>query len=136
MRLFILFFFMLISFVAYSQQGGNHGTIKVRKNIPVKDFVDLDFIPEYNYGNIYEVIQGSMKYPKDAKEKGLEGEIKVLVIISQGAIVWSQLQNSLSKSLDKEARRIISGLSTFKLTRKDGELVNVRTTIPIKFSLQ
>lgn len=137
MKYTLLFVLMIGVFGLSAQESGKHGTIKVRKDIPVKDYVDIDFIPEYDYGILNEVIQGSMKYPKEAIARGIEGRVDVLVIIdTDGSIVWHQADIKADSLLRKEAIRIINGLSTFVPVKKDSKKVNVRTTIPVLFEIE
>ena len=133
----ILLIFVFLIGVSAQAQDNKHGTIKVRKNIPIKDYVDIDFIPEYDFGILYQVIKGSMKYPKDALAANIEGTVSVLVIIDQtGHIVWQQVQGNDYPLLQKEANRIISNLATFKPVIKDNAAVAVRTTIPVEFVIE
>ena len=126
----------LLLCMSVQAQDGKHGKIKVRKDIPIEDYVDIEFVPAYSFGILSEVIKQNIRYPKDMKAAGREGFVDVLTIIDEsGQIVWTAAAQSSHKSFEKEALRVLRGLSTFEPTQVRGEVRKVRTTIRVEFSL-
>lgn len=77
------------------------------------------------------------EYPRLAKRRGYEGVVTLEVLISQeGRVLEVRLLKSSGYSmLDEEARRAVKTYR-FHPGRKDGEKVEMRGTIPIRFKLK
>ena len=76
-----------------------------------------------------------VKYPKYAKETGIEGIVKVhFVIDKKGRVSEAHVYEGVHPVLDKEAVRVVLKSPKWKPGKKDGRPVKVSYTIPVVFS--
>ena len=81
-------------------------------------------------------IQKNFEYPEIARELGEQGTIWVeFVVRANGSVRDVKVVKGVSKSLDKEAKRIIKRMPKWIPGEQAGKPVNVRYTIPIKAKL-
>lgn len=87
----------------------------------------------------YEIIKfitRNFKYPKIAKENGIEGRVIVEFFVEKcGHVDRVKILKGLSAEIDKEAIKVIRLLPIFQPGLKNGEPVPVRFTMPINCSL-
>ena len=101
----------------------------------------LDFAeeePEFPGGEaaMNEFIQNNVEYPQNAIEMGEQGIVYVQFIVDKtGSINNVEVVRGVSTSLDNEAKRVIRKMPKWNPGKQNGELVNVRFTIPISFKL-
>lgn len=75
-----------------------------------------------------------VKYPKYAKEAGIEGTVKVhFVIDKKGKISEAHVHEGVHPALDQEAVRVVLKSPKWKPGKKDGRPVKVSYTIPVMF---
>lgn len=75
-----------------------------------------------------------VKYPKYAKEIGIEGTVKVhFVIDKKGKISEAHVHEGVHPALDQEAVRVVLKSPKWKPAKKDGRPVKVSYTIPVMF---
>ena len=75
-----------------------------------------------------------VKYPKYAKEAGIEGTVKVhFVIDKKGKISEAHVHEGVHPALDQEAVRVVLKSPKWKQAKKDGRPVKVSYTIPVMF---
>ncbi len=102
-------------------------------------FVVVDEMPVFgNTPNaLNEYIISEMKYPAEAKEKGIQGKVMVSFIINKtGRVTEVEVVQPVHKLLDDEALRVISSMPDWKPGKNKGSAVNVKFNLPIKFLLQ
>ena len=76
-----------------------------------------------------------VKYPKYAKEIGIEGTVKVhFVIDKKGKISEAHVHEGVHPALDQEAVRVVLKSPKWKPAKKDGRPVKVSYTIPVVFN--
>lgn len=95
--------------------------------------------PEFPGGKtaMQSFINETMKYPADAVEKGIIGQVFVKFVIEKdGSITNAKISRGVHPSLDKEAIRIVESMPNWIPARKDGENVDVDYEIPVKFRLE
>lgn len=99
----------------------------------------VEDMPEYPGGQeaLRKEIAGLVKYPKEAKEKGIQGKVFVTFVVNKsGKIEDAQIAKGVDALLDKEALRVINSLSkTWKPGKQRGTVVSVQFTLPINFAL-
>jgi len=79
----------------------------------------------------------NVKYPKEAREKGIEGKVYVQFVVNkEGKVEDSKVVRSVDPVLDAEAIRVMNLLPDWKPAENNGEKVNVHFTVPINFKLQ
>ncbi|MDB4291869.1 M56 family metallopeptidase [Maribacter sp.] len=81
-------------------------------------------------------ISKNFNYPKEAKEKGIQGRVTIMFLISEEGSISGILRRGPEKSLEDEAVRIISKLPKMQPGKNaKGEAVSVPFSIPITFKL-
>jgi TonB family protein len=85
---------------------------------------------------LMKFIGDSIRYPKDAKEKGLQGKVVTRFIVkADGSVSEATIIKGISRSLDDEALRVIKSLPNFTPGELDGKKVAVSYMVPITFAL-
>jgi TonB family protein len=79
-----------------------------------------------------------LRYPKAAKDVGLEGMVVVSFVVGghAGEIFDKKIVKSLSPECDAEVMRVINQMPPWIPGQVDGKNVNVRFNLPVKFKLQ
>jgi len=112
-------------------------TVKQEKEIP---FMVVEKKPKFNGGdeNIFvQWIYNQLKYPKEAKDKGIQGKITISFVVKKdGSVSDVKVLRGVNELLDKEAVRVISSSPKWTPGVEKGEIVNVRYNFPIIFKLQ
>ena len=79
----------------------------------------------------------NVKYPKYAKEAGIEGTVLVhFVIDKKGKISEAHVHQGVHPVLDEEAVRVILKSPKLKPGKKDGKPVKVSYTMPVMFNFR
>ncbi len=82
-------------------------------------------------------IANNVKYPTEAKEKGISGKVYIrFTIDTDGSVVKAKVVKSVHPSIDNEALRVIKSLPKWKPGKNKGVPVPVFFTVPIYFALQ
>ena len=101
------------------------------------DFVEQ--IPEFPGGRVemMKFLQNTVKYPKEAQDKGIQGKVLVqFVVKSDGTVADAKVVNSINPLLDNEALRVVKAMPKWKPGMQSGKAVNVKYNIPISFRLK
>ena len=86
---------------------------------------------------LIQYIAGNVKYPVEAKEKGIQGKVFVSFVIDEnGKVTNVAIKQGANELLDKEAVRVISSMPAWKPGETGGKPVKVSYVIPINFKLQ
>jgi TonB family protein len=110
-------------------------------------FFIVEHMPEFPGGDLElrKFIAANIKYPEEAKAKGLSGKVFVQFIIDKnGDVVNPKIARGIDPILDNEAIRVIQSLPKWKpgeqSKRIDGEKVwvpkNVSWTVPVSFQIK
>ncbi len=108
-----------------------------QKNNPV--FFIVEEMPEFPGGEeaLHNFVSSNVKYPDEAKEKGIQGRVFVAFTISdEGKVVDAKVARGVDTLLDKEALRVINAMPAWKPGKQRGVPVNVQFTVPINFALK
>lgn len=97
--------------------------------------------PEFPGGieALMKFIQANIIYPELDRELGNEGKVYVgFVVMKSGEITNIKIMRGIkdAPNLDKEAIRIVKMMPLWTPGMNNGQKVNVRTIIPIRFSLK
>ena len=85
---------------------------------------------------MYRYIYSSIKYPAEAKAKGISGQVIVQFVVSkEGEIQKAKVVRGLVGGLNEEALRIVNSMPTWSPGLHNGRPVPVTFTLPIKFVL-
>jgi len=98
-----------------------------------------DVYPEFPGGidSLYRFLSGNIKYPKEAREKRIEGTVIVdFAIETDGSIFNVKVFRSVEASLDAEAVRIIESMPNWKPSTIGGKAVRFYYRLPIQFKLE
>lgn len=101
-------------------------------------FFIVEHMPEFPGGDIAlrKFIAENVKYPEEAKGKGLSGKVFVQFVIDKnGDVVSPKIVRSVDPILDNEAIRVIQSLPKWTPGSQRGNAVNVSYTYPVNFSL-
>ncbi|MCA1760686.1 MAG: energy transducer TonB, partial [Bacteroidales bacterium] len=83
-----------------------------------------------------QFIAEKVVYPEDAKKEGIQGKVYVsFTVDKKGGITDTKIERGVGTSLDKEALRVTKSMPAWQPGKQDGNLVNVRFTMPIHFAL-
>ena len=96
-------------------------------------FTVVEEMPELIGG--LKAIQVQLRYPKIAKEAGIEGRVIVqFVVDEQGHVVDPEVVKGIGAGLDEEALRVISQ-AQFQPGKQAGKTVPVKMSLPFTFKL-
>ncbi len=124
-----------------NDQGGNEKT----SSAPVskqgdKDnvFTVVEKMPSYPGGidKMIQFLSMNIKYPEDAKAKGIEGTVFVTFIVKDdGTVSNVKILRGIDKSCDMEAIRVVKMMPKWIPGEQKGEKVNVAYSLPVKYKL-
>lgn len=106
------------------------------KNSEIYSIVDV--MPKYPHGEreLAGFIAHNMRYPKEARQQGVEGRVLCSFIVSSdGSISNIEIVQGLHSELDTEAVRVLSLMSKWVPGERNGERVNVKCLLPIDFTI-
>lgn len=104
-----------------------------------KVFNIVEIMPEFPGGNsaYSNYLQSKLKYPESAKDLDIQGSVIVEFIVSKdGNVKDVSIIKGVHKLLDDEALRLIKDMPNWKPGSQNGEPVNVKMLVPIKFVLE
>lgn len=143
------YLYLILSILAFVQCKFEEPEEKASKHVVIddQDYIESDTdttfdivakSPEFVGGPeaMSKFIQDNFEYPEIARELGEQGTIWVeFVVRANGSVRDVKVVKGVSKSLDKEAKRIIKRMPKWIPGEQAGKPVNVRYTIPIKAKL-
>ncbi|MFN8254836.1 MAG: M56 family metallopeptidase [Bacteroidales bacterium] len=100
---------------------------------------EIDVMPEFpgGEGEMINYLAKNVTYPKDAKEKGIEGTVYVMFTVKKdGKIANAKVIRSASPMLNDESLRVVNSMPAWKPGMSKNEPMDVNFTIPIKYKLQ
>ncbi len=111
---------------------------KTENTIDKSIFTVVETMPEY-YGGMKALsayLSGNIHYPKEAKDKSIQGRVFVnFVIDTDGSVTDAKVLKGIGGGCDEEAVRVVSAMPNWKPGTQRGEAVNVSYNLPIKFVL-
>lgn len=99
----------------------------------------VDVMPVFPGGDaaLLKYIGDSTHYPKEAKEKGIQGKVIARFMVKKdGSVSDVSVQKGVDPLLDKEAIRVVKTLPKFTPGELNGKKVPVWFMIPITYSLK
>lgn len=97
----------------------------------------IDAIEKCAQQKLLENIYKSVKYPKVARDAGIEGVVvATFVVSSYGNIVEPKIVRSVSPEIDTEVLRVVGEMPPWISGKQSGKKVNVRYHLPVSFKLQ
>ena len=126
-----LFFFLLLLI------GPIEGYAQMKKAPPKPEVM-----PVFTGGHekLYKYIYTVMKYPAEARQKGVSGIVSVEFMVDEKGVLSDFLVlKGIGSGCDEEAVRVISSMNTahrWTPAKTNGQPVKAMFTLPIKFVLQ
>ena len=99
----------------------------------------VEQMPEFPDGDkgLYQFVHDNIKYPAEAKEKGIRGRVFVNFIVEpDGSLSNIKVLKGVGGGCDEEAIRLVESMPKFKPGIQNGEAVRVSYTIPVIFRMQ
>ncbi len=124
--------FFIISSCSSNQMNDPQSTNSKEVYTVVEDF------PQYPGGTeaLFKYLESEIKYPKEAIEKGIEGQVLVQFDIERnGSITAVVAVKGVGAGCEDEAIRALKSALAFKPGMQRGKTVKVRRVIPINFEL-
>ena len=86
---------------------------------------------------LLKYLAANIKYPASAVKAKKQGRVIVTFIVQKdGSITHAKIAKSIDPELDAEALRVVKGMPKWTPGTQNGKPVNVKYTVPVKFSLQ
>lgn len=96
-------------------------------------------MPQFPGGRevLLKYLAANIKYPASAVKAKKQGRVIVTFIVQKdGSITHAKIAKSIDPELDAEALRVVKGMPKWTPGTQNGKPVNVKYTVPVKFSLQ
>jgi len=96
----------------------------------------VEQMPEFPGGEeaMLKYLYDNLQYPSVDMENGIKGKVIVRFMIEKdGSISEPFILQSVSKTIDAEAIRVVEGMPKFKPGLQDGKPVKVQYTLPLRF---
>jgi TonB family C-terminal domain len=112
--------------------GGFGGVVE-----PVDTIIDIpDLMPKFK-GDLNKWLSKNIKYPQTAINNDIQGRVICQFVVGKdGSITDIVVVRSVDKSLDNEARRVITAMPKWQPGIQNGSPVKVRFTLPVQFTLE
>lgn len=109
--------------------------------IPGKEdsiFKVVEKMPLFNGGKeeLYSYLGKNIKYPEEAKQKGIEGTVFVTFVVEKdGSVTNVKILRGIGAGCDEEAYRVVQTMPRWTPGYQDGKPVRVSFNLPIKYKL-
>ncbi len=125
-----------LSFISFTSKSTGVPKVEIVTNDSIYERADV--YPEFPGGQkaMIQFIIENIKYPKEEKEKGIEGTVYCgFVVTKTGEIVDMEILKHINEAMEEEVLRIISMMPKWTPGKKDGKMVSVKYVLPVKFAL-
>ena len=112
---------------------------KVPTQMPNGVYVIVEEMPQFpgNEVALRKFISENIKYPAEAKDKGIQGKVFVTFVVnSKGKVEKTKVARGVDPLLDNEALRVVNLLPEWKPGKQSGQAVDVSYTVPVQFALK
>ncbi|GAB3994368.1 M56 family metallopeptidase [Spirosoma daeguense] len=95
--------------------------------------------PEFPGGmkKLGEFLGQNLKYPEAAQKAHVEGKVFVSFVVTKtGEITNVQIEKGIGFGADAEAVRVVKAMPRWSPARHNGEIVNVKYNLPIRFVME
>ena len=102
-------------------------------------YITAEDMPRFPGGDagLLKYIADQIVYPKNAEEEGIQGRVNCQFIVEKdGSVSNAVVVRPFHPELDKEAIRVLSALPKFIPGKDKGEIVRVKYSVPVRFSLE
>jgi len=99
-------------------------------------FQYLEAEPADGYPNLYDYFARELRYPVEGLKDSIQGIVSVSFLIDQvGKPVQIKIVNSLGAAFDKEAKRMIENMPSWKPATLNGKPVAAKVSLPFTFQI-
>jgi TonB family protein len=102
-------------------------------------FIKAEVTPEFPGGieAMYKYMATNIKYPEEARKKGVQGRVFITFIIeTDGSVSHIKILRGIGSGCDEEAVRVVSAMPKWSPGKEKGEAVRVQFNLPVMFSLK
>ena len=102
-------------------------------------FTAVEEMPQYPGGmpELITFLSKNLKYPEAAAKAGVQGNVFVSFIVSEtGSVQEVTILKGIGSGCDEEALRVVKMMPNWKPGRQSGIPVNVKYTLPVRFSTE
>ena len=111
-------------------------SMKVADNDSIYQVVEV--MPEFPGGmdQMAKYLSENIKYPEEAKEKGISGRVFISFVIEKdGSVSNVEVMKSIGGGCDEESLRVVKAMPKWKPGMNKGKAVRVSYVLPISFKL-
>ncbi|KXK23017.1 MAG: TonB family protein [Bacteroidetes bacterium OLB12] len=102
----------------------------------VHTVVEQSAEPKGGMTEFYKYIATTLKYPAEARKKGVEGRVFIEFVINEdGSISNARPLKGIGAGCDEEALRVVANSPAWTPAMQDGKIVKQRIVLPIVFRL-
>lgn len=124
----LLVIFNTICISVAAQGEPKYGVIKVRKPEPVEFFVEIDYVPEYTKGDLYDDLYKNLDHLEDQNTT-----IWMNVIMDErGQVIWAEQRDKQSNAVIRAIVHALKELKIFTPHEEQGLNVPAQFLIPVK----
>lgn len=137
-RLSLLLIFTLSSFSLSAQTENQSQEQSCIKEGDTSFVTNPDIQPSFKGGEeeMRAYLAANLKYPVISQENGEQGRVIVSAIVNvDGSLSDVKVEKSVSPSLDKEAKRLVSNMPLWNPGMVNDEPVRTKCLIPVSFRL-
>lgn len=129
---------ILMAIAACMMTLGAQAQVKNQPNISQEVYDVVEEMPVFPGGiqGMIKFLSENISYPKDAQEKKISGRVIISFVVEKnGSVSEVQTERSLYPSLDEEAVRVVKSMPNWTPGKQGGQVVRVKYTLPVTFSL-
>ena len=129
---------ILMAIAACMMTLGAQAQVKNQPNISQEVYDVVEEMPVFPGGiqGMIKFLSENISYPKEAQKKKISGRVLVSFVVEKnGSVSEVQTERSLYPSLDEEAVRVVKSMPNWTPGKQGGQVVRVKYTLPITFSL-
>lgn len=106
---------------------------------PKEVFKVVEQMPAFpgGQGELLNFLAANIKYPKVAKDNGIEGMVVIQYVIEKdGSITNARIVKGIGAGCDEEALRVVNAMPNWVAGKQRGQAVPVQFNLPIRFKME
>jgi len=134
--LFALFLFT--PFINYAQ-ASDSTKVETADKEEEEVFMIVDQMASFPGGEeaLFNFLRDNIKYPEEAKLKGIEGTVYVsFVVMADGSVQKAKVVRAIGGGCDEEALRVVNLMPKWTPGEQSGKSVSVQYNLPLSFNLR
>jgi TonB family protein len=117
---------------------GASDSVRIAQLSNANTFMVVETMPQFPGGEIalYRFLAENIRYPDEAKRKGIQGRVFVTFIVEvDGSVKEARVLLGIGGGCDEEAVRVVRSMPKWKPGEIKGKPVRVQYNLPIKFTI-